>query len=692
MSKKNNKLKKINIKEHTEEEILSILEETLVKGETVENITESLGISEFEVFGYVKKLKDKNVNVTFHEKGSDIKLIINNHPDYTKENIYNIKTDISENTKIAVISDTRMGSANEQIAILNDMYKKFAKEGIEYVIIAGNLLEGEYRGNDEYEYGKSLITNTAYGQADHFLEYYPQVEGIKTLFITGYTDHKWAKELNVGSYLTQERDDLIYLGPKSATINFNNVSIRVENLKKQGEAYTIAYPPQKYARSMPSYEEYDAIFLGGTLTAQVFPQIRDFRIFAIPSVVERTPKMRATSQQNTIGYYQFEISYNKTGKLKQMTSILSPYYVPNKESYLTIKPLSLNKTEEDNYIETIVKTNKTDKMFLDRLDRIYKNLKKEESVRSVKNRLGINDTELFGIIDVLKECGRDIEIVDINNELVVRKTLPKRKNYKQKPPKEELHKKEFLVVSDTHYGSIYSQPSMVNTAVYEAYNRGITDIFHIGDITDGDYSRIRPIHVHEVFLYGATGQLDYTVKTLPKYPGMKWKIITGSHDQTHLFNYGMDLGKELEKRRPDIEFVGQDRGYHFYDNCKIELFHPGGGTSRILSTKPQNGIDQMPSNTKPNLSLRGHYHKVYYMLYRNIHTFLCPCNVDQSSFMMKNEIPNLMGNYFITIWYDDNGDIQYIKNEPMIFDPQDVRKNDWENPKRYIKNKIITTK
>jgi len=51
-----------------------------------------------------------------------------------------------------------------------------------------------------------------------------------------------------------------------------------------------------------------------------------------------------------------------------------------------------------------------------------------------------------------------------------------------------------------------------------------------------------------------------------------------------------------------------------------------------------------------------------------------------------------MGNYFITIWYDDNGDIQYIKNEPMIFDPQDVRQNDWENPKRYIKNKIIKAK
>ena len=65
-------------------------------------------------------------------------------------------------------------------------------------------------------------------------------------------------------------------------------------------------------------------------------------------------------------------------------------------------------------------------------------------------------------------------------------------------------------------------------------------------------------------------------------------------------------------------------------------------------------------------------------------SLLCPCNVDQSSFMMKNELPNLMGDYFVTIWYDDNGDIQYIETEPMLFSPNDVRERDYENPTRYM--------
>lgn len=216
-------------------------------------------------------------------------------------------------------------------------------------------------------------------------------------------------------------------------------------------------------------------------------------------------------------------------------------------------------------------------------------------------------------------------------------------------------------------------------------------MFHAGDISDGDYHTKRPNHVNEVFVYGATGEVDYTAKVLPKYPGMKWRVICGSHDQSNQFNYGpFDFGKELEKRRKDVIYLGQDRAFYYYDNCKIELFHPGGGTSRIYSTKPQNGIDQIASGTKPNLSLRGHYHKVYYMLYRNVHVLLCPCNVDQSSFMMKNEIPNLMGDYFVTIWYDDNGDIHYIETEPMIFSPDDVRERDYENPTKYMKHKILT--
>ena len=675
----------------TDEEILEYLQAKLVKGASVNTLCNELGITNYALFGYIKQLKDTNVNISFTNKHDDMVLTINNGPDYTVENFYSINEDVNEKLKIGVISDLRFGSKKEQIALLNDMYKKFAEDGVKYVIVAGNLLEGKYNSKEEREFGNSLICNDAYGQADHLVDFFPKVEGIQTLFITGDTDHSWGKDLNVGEYIASCRKDMKYLGPKSCTIKFNNATFRVENLKKTGESYTIAYPPQKYSRSMASYEDYDTILLGGTLTAQDFPVIRDTRIFTIPSVVDRTPKMKASSQQNMMGSYEFELTFDKTGKLKRLVPQLSPYYVPSKENYLTVTPLVLEKDEEDDEFVRRNMVVREKNEVLAKFDRLYRAMKKEEKFVDLKHRLELTDSELYGVIDVLQQYGRPINVVDINGELVVQKKFQKRRHSDVKLPKEELHKQSFGVVSDTHYGSIWCQPSMVNTFAYEAYNRGITDMFHVGDISDGDYHTVRPNHVNEVFVYGATGEVDYTAKVLPRYPGMTWRVICGSHDQSNSFNYGpFDFGKELEKRRKDVIYLGQDRAFFYYGNCKIEIFHPGGGTSRILSTKPQNGIDQLFSGTKPNLSLRGHYHKVYYMLYRNIHVLLCPCNVDQSSFMMKNEIPNLMGDYFVTIWYDDNGDIQYSETEPMIFTPEDVRKNDWENPTRYMKHKILT--
>ena len=308
-------------------------------------------------------------------------------------------------------------------------------------------------------------------------------------------------------------------------------------------------------------------------------------------------------------------------------------------------------------------------------------------------RLEVSENELYGIISILKNIGMDITIHNINDKIIVEKTSDRKKyDFEVKPSMEELHQKKVAVFSDTHYGSIFSQPSMVNTSAYIAYNEyGINEFWHMGDICDGDYSRIRPIHNSEVFVWGASGQLSYIAETLPKYSGVKWYGITGSHDQTHFFNYGLNIGSELEKIRPDFHFLGQDKGYYYLDNCVIEFYHPGGGTSRILSTKPQNCQDQLPGFKRVDLSLWGHYHKNYYMNYDGIHTILLPCNVDQSSYMMKNQLPNLMGNYFLTIYYDDNGKIHYLIPEAMIFSQNDVRKNDWIKPRKYIKNKIIKT-
>ena len=238
------------------EEIIAFLQTELEKEKKLSAICEKFGVSEFEILGFVYKLKENGVNIDCYNKDGDYYLIRNEHPDLSQVNTYHFTSDVNEKKKIAVISEIRAGSKCEQFRVLNDMFLKFSRDGIKDVFILGNLLDGQYKGNTFREFGKSLITNDAYAQADHFIENFPHIDGITTYFITGKLDHSFSKKLNVGEYIASKRSDMVYLGPKSCNVFFNNVSVRMEQLKN-GNAYTIAYPPQKYVRSMSRYEDYD---------------------------------------------------------------------------------------------------------------------------------------------------------------------------------------------------------------------------------------------------------------------------------------------------------------------------------------------------------------------------------------------------------------------------------------------------
>ena len=73
-------------KELSGDEIISILSEKLTKGFNMNSVCEELGISSYELFGYITQIKESGINVTVTDKGNDISFIQNNHPDYAEEN------------------------------------------------------------------------------------------------------------------------------------------------------------------------------------------------------------------------------------------------------------------------------------------------------------------------------------------------------------------------------------------------------------------------------------------------------------------------------------------------------------------------------------------------------------------------------------------------------------------------------
>ncbi len=322
---------------------------------------------------------------------------------------------------------------------------------------------------------------------------------------------------------------------------------------------------------------------------------------------------------------------------------------------------------------------------VDEAKKIYtKCLRKEESVLDVSKRLGITIDEVYGLVELLGYFGYPVEIVNQDNEVLLRKMRKQTySTYKKvKIPMEECKKFTVGFVSDTHLCSKEQQLHMLNSAYRYFYENEISDVLHVGDLVDGDYGEKRKAQIYTRFMHGAKEQSDYVIEMYPKVSGITTRFIQGSHDETHKLNGGIILGEIIDNARSDMIYEGQDRADIVINGVKIRLRHPGGGVSKYRSRSLQNTIDSMSSGNKPKLLAEGHYHKSYYCIYRNVHTLLVPALCYQSQFMQRRDISNIMGFYDVDIYADEKGNIQYITPREHLFNESEIKKDDFRKTKR----------
>ena len=84
----------------------------------------------------------------------------------------------------------------------------------------------------------------------------------------------------------------------------------------------------------------------------------------------------------------------------------------------------------------------------------------------------------------------------------------------------------FGMISDTHLCSIAERLDLVNAAYDEFAKRGITKVFHTGDLTDG-WNEYRG-HINFVKIHGDQAQAQYAIKYYPKRPGIRTYVIGGN--------------------------------------------------------------------------------------------------------------------------------------------------------------------
>lgn len=205
------------------------------------------------------------------------------------------------------------------------------------------------------------------------------------------------------------------------------------------------------------------------------------------------------------------------------------------------------------------------------------------------------------------------------------------------------------VVSCTHLGSKYQQPTLLTHFYQYCKSLGITKIIHCGDIIEGD-GRLYRGQLHEMFLFGSDAQREYAVQAYPKVEGITTYIISGNHDDTFWKDEGYDIVKAICERRKDLKYLGMTGAFMEFGKIKIYILHKSGGVAYARSYHLQKIIEQLSPQQKPHILLTGGDHVSNHLpMYRNVEAFLVGCFQAQTPYMKAKGIYPAIQGLILTI-------------------------------------------
>lgn len=230
----------------------------------------------------------------------------------------------------------------------------------------------------------------------------------------------------------------------------------------------------------------------------------------------------------------------------------------------------------------------------------------------------------------------------------------------------------FGAVSDTHLGSKYYRPEILN-ALYDNFAKhGITTVFHGGNYIEGERHDRTGLVAH-----GLQGQIDYFVNNYPQREGITTYFVAGDdHEGWYQQDVGIDIGRftqnEAEKQgRTDLVNLG----YMEADiairtpkgKCMIRLLHAGGGSAYAISYSPQKLVESYEGGEKPAVLLIGHYHKAEYIFYRNVHCLQLGTTKSQDTFMRKKRLAAHLGGWRVEMILGPDGTVREFTQSWLPF-------------------------
>jgi predicted phosphodiesterase len=294
-----------------------------------------------------------------------------------------------------------------------------------------------------------------------------------------------------------------------------------------------------------------------------------------------------------------------------------------------------------------------------------------EISRTLNPPTGVSKEYVYSVLQSLREKGFSVAVdearkqatLDIDVEPQPAAPLELEPLYK--------HKITIGAISDTHFGSKYQQPTLVQTA-YQIFDEEKVDfVLHLGDLVEG--MRLYRGQDQEIFLHAADEQAAYVLNNYPYRKDYKTYIISGSHDLVFKKLAGFDIVNYVCGQRDDLVYKGEHGAHTFkMKNLTFDVLHPSGGVPYAKSYRLQKVIEGALGDiisrlraTKdltllPQFMLMGHLHIMNYTPHIGVDGFMVPCLQTQTPYLKAKGLMPELGILIIHVECDDDWNINRL--------------------------------
>ena len=225
---------------------------------------------------------------------------------------------------------------------------------------------------------------------------------------------------------------------------------------------------------------------------------------------------------------------------------------------------------------------------------------------------------------------------------------------------------KIMLISDTRFGSIYQQLSILNDMYVKAKEMGVKYVFLTGDVVEGIYTGSKSIYNTTLHKYGYEDQAKLVSQFFPRVDGITTYFITGEHDLSFLKSKSkIDIGTIIDNMRDDMIYLGPRRKKVNFitnrgnGNISLYLNHAKGNVPYTVSYKPQQKISSLRNEDKTDILVTSHFAACDSFLRRGVRAYQVPTVTATTDEMKDANTPvyNTVGAWIINLSKDKKGNL-----------------------------------